>query len=489
MKGVRTYCRYLSIVVVVASFGIPAAHAQFDLGKLKDALQKIQRKTDSLPGASSNQAPSQPNAQSRKGGAGFGAKATEAYCRNLFSVASISKNSAINESLVLEEFNIKPADFFDAVSGSVNASNGRTSYLFPSPGFYRGEFESDKVNVLYDLILSYPSPQYAAVLIAESRTVHSTPRYDHQAKVDAMAALAILHFRMQDKTNLPNRWRELVAAIQKEEHYTNYVFHARLLQSGEMGARNPSNAISYLYDANGLRGKYNSSHGMKAMSERNHGIASGLTHYEILVANPGLVKVGFNGQFMKSYEAGKNAATIAPELQAQLGPELDRIQKASDSASKKALEMLSGATEASRLAAEKVALDSAMRTRVSDSSDANVNTATMAEIARQLEKLTKLDENQKKMFASALADAHESGDRAIGMMPMLLSSMFNLLSQRGFGAMPAFTPYARKVQAYADNACTVISRWDNAAQVTATSVGEDSDSRSSLASLVNDTPK
>ena len=113
----------------------------------------------------------------------------------------------------------------------------------------------------------------------------------------------------------------------------------------------------------------------------------------------------------------------------------------------------------------------------------------MAEITRQLERLTKLDDNQKKIFASALADAHESGDRAIGMMPLMLSTLMNLLSQRGFGAMPAFAPYARRLQTYADNACTVISRWDNAAQVTATPLGEESDSRSGLASLVSDTPK
>lgn len=492
MNWSRKYFGTISLLVVLG-FWIPTAQAQFDLNKIKDALQKLEGKPSSQPASSASVAPaapsSQPTSSAKSGGLGFGAKATEAYCRNLFSMASISKNSPVDESLVSKEFNLKPADFFDAVSSAINAVPGQTSYMFPSPGFYRGGFESDKVNVLYDLLLSYPSPQYAAALIAESRTVHTTPRYDHQAKVDAMAALAILHFRMQDKTNLPNRWRELVAAIRKEEHYTNYIFLARQLQSGEMGAKNPSDAINYLYEANGLQGKYSSSNGIKAMSERNNGIASGLTHYEILTANPGLIKAGFNEQFMKSYEASKNATNIAPELQARLGPELDRIQKASNSASKKALEMLAGATEASKLAAEKVSLDSAMRTRVSDTSDANVNTATMAEIARQLEKLTKLDENQKKMFASALADAHESGDRAIGMMPMMLSSMFNLLRQRGFGAMPAFTPYARKVQSYADNACTVISRWDNAAQVTATSVGEDSGSRSSLASLVNDTPK
>lgn len=490
MKGGRTSFRTISLLVLLG-FAIAPAQAQFDLNKIKEALQKLQGKPSTPPASSSSLAPpsSQKNAAPKQGGPGFGAKATEAYCRNLFSMASISKDAPVNESLITEEFNLKPADFFDAFSASMNAVPSRSSYLFPGPGFYKGEFESDKVNVLYDLLLSYPSPQYAAALVAESRAVHTTPRYDHQAKVDAMAALAILHFRMQDKTNLPNRWRELVTAIRKEEHYTNYIFLARQLQSGEMGAKSPSDAINYLYEANGLRGKYSSSHGIKAMSDRNHGIASGLTHYEILIANPALIKVGFNASFMKSYEASKNAANIAPELQAKLGPELDRIQKASDSASKKALEMLSGATEASRLAAEKVSLDSAMRTRVSDTSDANVDTATMAEIARQLEKLTKLDDNQKKMFASALADAHESGDRAIGMMPLMLSSMLNLLTQRGFGAMPAFTPYARKVQAYADNACTVISRWDNAAQVTATSVGEESDSRSSLASLVNDTPK
>lgn len=486
MQGSTRRRAFLLSLFLIAS-SISGAHAQLNLDAFKNALQQLQGRIQNNNSKSnlSNDQPSSPTDQK----ASFGASATESYCRNMFALASISKEKPLDTSLVKDEFNIDPQDFFDAASASLGENPGKTSYMFPSPDFYKGEFETDRVNVLYNLLLSYPSPLYAAALVAESRASPQTPQYDNQAKVDALAALAILQYRMQDKTNLPNRWRELVTSIQKEEHYTNYVFIARALASGELGTVNPREAIDYYYDASGLRGKYSSGNHIKSMSERNQGIANSQTLYEILVAHPELIKIGFNAAFLQQYQAGRNAAKLAPELQARLGPELNRIRQASQSASRKALEMLASATEASKLKAEKVSLDSAMRTRVSDSTDANVDTNTMAAIARQLEKLTKLDESQKKQFASALADAHESGDRAIMMMPLMLTSMMNLLTQRGMGAMPAFTPYARRVQAYADNACTVISRWDNAAQVTATSTGSAAESRSSLAALVNDTSK
>jgi hypothetical protein len=110
-------------------------------------------------------------------------------------------------------------------------------------------------------------------------------------------------------------------------------------------------------------------------------------------------------------------------------------------------------------------MDSATRTRVSDTSGVNADARTLAAIARELEKGKTLDDAQKAMFADALKDAHESGDRAVSMMMPMMSAVMNVIQRRGMEALPAIVPYARKLQSYSDNACTVISRMDHAAIV------------------------
>jgi hypothetical protein len=85
------------------------------------------------------------------------------------------------------------------------------------------------------------------------------------------------------------------------------------------------------------------------------------------------------------------------------------------------------------------------------------------------------------MFADALKDAHESGDRAVGMMLPMMNAVMGVMMQRGMEALPAVVPYARRLQAYSDNACTVISRLDHAAMVTGTPSDQE---RTGLASLM-----
>lgn len=468
--------------IVISLLLAPSMSFAADFGSLLKSLQDSIQKKVQPPPANVTTAPQ--GGQTAQSSGGFGAKATESYCRNLFSVAAISKKTPVDESLVSEEFNVSPKDFFDTIRAALDAKPGFTSYTFPSPSFYQNEFETDKINVLFNLLLSYPSPQYAAALISEARKQPNTPQFDPQVRVDAIAALAILHFRMQDKLKKPDRWKDLVNALAREEHYTGYVIRARLLKSGELGQTDVNEAIRYASDANGLTTKYRQDNGYRTFSTRNYAITSNQTLYEILAANPAQAQRGFMLQFVRMYEGARNAPNLAPELQAKLGPELGRIEQASRSAAKKAGELLTGATEASRIKAEKAALESTLRTRTSDTSDVNVDIGTMATLAHEMEKVDKLDDVQKQRFASALQDAHESGDRAVAMMPRMLEAMLSLVMQRGIGAVPAMVPYALKLQTYSDNACTVISRWDHAAQVTNTPMGQDADSRSNLASLV-----
>jgi hypothetical protein len=401
----------------------------------------------------------------KQGQASFGAKATENYCKNLFAVAAINKRGPVSTALVSEEFNIEAANFYDEADNALKAEPGLVSYAFPSPSFYQGEFETDKVNVLFDLLLSYPDPKYAAALIAESRATQNQPQYDHQAKVDATAALAILHFRMQDKSKSPGRWKELVASLKKEEHYTSNVIWARLLKSGEMGSTDVTQSVTLAVEANGLRSKYSSGNGYKTMSPRNYTITSNQTLYETLLANPTNSQRRYFDQFMQKYAAIKKSSDPVPELKAQLGPGLAAIEKASSSAARKAMTMLSGATDAGNITAQKASLDSATKTRISDSSVVNADLRTLAAVARQMEKVGKLDERQKEIFADAMKDAHESGDRAIGMMMPMMNAMMGVMMNRGMEAMPAVIPYAQKLQSYSDSACSVFTRLDNAAMV------------------------
>ena len=126
-------------------------------------------------------------------------------------------------------------------------------------------------------------------------------------------------------------------------------------------------------------------------------------------------------------------------------------------------------------------MDSATRTRVSDSSDVNADTRALAAVARELGKIDKLSENQKVILADAMKDAHESGDRAVSMMGPMMNAMMNVMMQRGMEAMPAVLPYAKKLQDYSDNACTVVSRFDHAAMVKGAPAEPE---RKELASLV-----
>lgn len=454
-------------ILTVASFGllmaVPLSGQAFDLGKL------LKGKPDGGAKASAS------------GKAGVGSSMTEQHCRQMFSVAGINKKKPVDPALVLEEFNFSaPGDIFDAYLQAKTAP----SFAFPSPRFYQGEFETDRINVLYDLILSYPSPQYVASLIAEARKENGSPQYDHQAKVDALAALTILHYSLQDRSRTPDRWKQLAAQLQAEEHYTARVITARLLAAGELGVKDSNRALSYANEANGLRQKYSSESGYRTMSPRNYTITSNHTLYEVTVANPRAPQARYFTQFAQQYGATLKNPILAPELEAQLGPGIRSIEKSSGSAARKASELLAGAQQVSLLKAEKNSLDSAVRNRVSDTpTDVNVDDKTMLSITRQLEKLNTLDQDQKQKFASALADAHESGDKAIAMMPVMMSSMMNLMMQRGIAAMPALLPYSKKLQYHSDNACSVVARWDQAAQVTKAS--EDT-SRTSLASLVAD---
>lgn len=472
---------YLVIATIALSVAIPQSATAFDFGKLlKQAVEGQNNQPQPSPGRdmSPSTASSMPQAGGKTKSGGIGGALTENYCRNMFSTAGLDKKKNIDSALVQEEFNLSaPGDFYDAfVKGTL-----KPSFAFPSLRFYQGEFETDRINALYDLLLSYPSPQYAAAIITEARKQQGSPQYDHQMKMDAVAALTILHFYLKDISKNPARWQELAGQLQNAEHYTARVITARLLASGELGVKDPNRAMSYANEANGLRQKYSSEMGYRTMSSRNYMFTSNYTLYQVVAENPRLPQAQYYIQFAQQYATNLKTPIAAPELEAQLGPGLSAVERSASSAARKATDMLTNAREASLLKAEKSSLANATRNRVSDNpSDVNIDDKTMLTITRQLEKLKSLDDKQKQQFASALADAHESGDRAVAMMPTMLSSMMNLMSQRGMAAMPAILPYAKKLQYYSDNACSVVARWDQAAQVTKST----ENSSSSLAALV-----
>jgi hypothetical protein len=476
----------LSLIASVTLGLCASAFAQNPFGDFNKALKDLKKgmKNDSAavaPTPALAPTAAQPAAAQKSSHASFGAKATEAYCKRLFSVAAINKKGPINEALVSEEFNVEPKDFYDAMVAALDTKPGFTSYTFPSPDFYQGEFETDKVDVLYDMLLSYPSPKYAAALIAESRATSNQPQYDHQAKIDATVALAILHFRMQDKSKSPNRWKDLLTSVQNEEHYTAQVVRARLLKSGEMGTTDVSQSIALAVGANSLRSKYSTEGGYRTMSSNNYQVTSNRTLFETLMANPNHPSRRQMNQFVLKYDAMSKSLDPAPELKVKLGPGLAAIEKAAKSASDKAEMILSGAKDAGNVKAQKASLDSATRNRVSDASEVNADSRALATLARQMEQVDKLDENQKKLFAEALKDAHETGDRAVAMMGTMVGALMDLLMQRGIEAMPAILPYSKKFQTYSDNACTVITRLDRAAMVTGTPAEPD---RSTMASMM-----
>lgn len=433
---------------------ISRADAQ-GLGDLFKALTapQPQRQANGPQQASANQ--TQP---------GFGAKITENYCRSLFSVASMEERGPINDNLVSEEFNIDPKDFYDEVVKALDAKPGYSSYTFPAPSFYQGEFETDKINVIFDLLLSYPSPKYAAALIAESRATRGTPRFDGQVKADAIAALAILHFRMQDKSRLPSRWWELVSSLRNEEHYLAKVLWARLLTSGEAGTRDVSKAIMLTREANDLLSLYRQEGQLgRKMSPRNYQVTSNQTVYETFMANPSHPDKGYYAGFLQKY--GRSTADSLPEVRAKIGPGLAAIQKSSRLAAESARSMLDKSAEASNINAQKASLDSALRNRVSDSTDYNADQRTMAALARELEKVDKLNDIQTKLLAESMNYAHETGDRAISMMVPMMSVMMSVAMNRGMEALPGLVPYAKKLQIYSDSACSVISRVDHTLMV------------------------
>ena len=403
-------------------------------------------------------------APTNQGQPGFGAKLTENYCRNMYSVASMEARGPINENLISEEFNLDPKDFYDEFFKAQDAKPGYSSYAFPGLAFYQNEFETDKISVIFDLLLSYPSPKYAAALIAESRATPGQPRYDGQIKADAVAALAMLHFRMQDKSKSPSRWWELISSLQNEEHYTAYVIWARLYMSGEAGTRDATKAIVLSRDANGLPGAYRQNRGLgKKMSAGNYAVTSNQTIYETLMANPNHPDRVYYADFLRKY--GKIPGSTLPEVQAQIVPGLAAIEKSSRAAAASARLMLAKASEAGNINAQKASLDSALRNRVSDAADYNSDQRTMAALARELEKIDKLDASQAKLLGDAMNYSHETGDRAVSMMVPMMSVAMNVMMNRGMEAIPGLMPYAKKLQLYSDSACSVIARIDHAVMV------------------------
>jgi len=99
----------------------------------------------------------QPARQS-SGSTSSSASLTESYCRNLFSVASMEANGPVDEKLVSEEFNIEAKDFYDEVVRVRDSPTGFSSKAFPSLAFYKHEFETDRVTVLYDLFWRIRAP-------------------------------------------------------------------------------------------------------------------------------------------------------------------------------------------------------------------------------------------------------------------------------------------------------------------------------------------
>lgn len=433
-------------------------------GDFLNALKNIQLPTQqSAPAAlapSKTPTPAQPASYQP----GLGAKMTENYCRNLYSVAAMEARGPIDENLISEEFSMEPADFYDEAIKAFDARPGYSNYAFPSPNFYQHEFETDKINVIYDLILSYPSAKYVAALITEARMTPGKPRYDNQAKVDAVAALAMLHYRMQPKSRNPNRWAELAASLQNEEHYLAKVITARLFKSGELGTTDISKAITLAREANNSRTEYQRERGMREWSPRNYQITSNLTLFEVVDAHPTNPQSRYFTQFVQNYKRIQGMNEPLPEVKAQLAPTLAEIERASRTAAEKATQMLASANKSGNIKAQKASLDSATRTRVSDASDFNVDQRTMAALSRELEKMDQLNETQTQLLDQSLRYSHESGDRAIMMMPLMMNAIFSTMS-KGMEYLPTLMPYSKKLQAYSDSACSVISRIDHTVMV------------------------
>jgi len=454
----------LSITLVSASVfltSINSACAQ-SLGDLFNALKSIQ-----VPAQSSAVPATAPNVKQGSGvvqnQSNFGGKITENYCKSLFAIASIEKRGVINENLITEEFNIPPSDFFDVAFEAFKTKQGYASYTFPSPTFYQNEFETDKINVLFNLLLSYPSPKYMAALISESRTTPNMPQYDDQAKVDAKAALAIIHFRLQDRSSIPTRWKELSAELRREDHYLAKVISARLLSSGELGPVDISNSIFVASEANSIRsrrgGPQNS--GQWSLSSRNYQITSNLTLYEILASNPNNQYTRNYAQFFQIYQKSLKQTVSFPEVKNQLEPSILLIERASRLAAQKGQKMVDVAKESGNLIAQKASLDSGLRNRLTDNTEINADIQTMAAISRQMEKGNlKLTAAQGPDLDQALAYLHESGDRAIALMPTMLNVMLNVSSQHGMEYLPTLIPYGKKLQSYSDAACTVTAQLD-----------------------------
>ncbi len=418
--------------------------------------------------------------QSNTGSKGIGAKLTEKYCKSLFSISGIDAKGVASDSLILEEFNIEPRDFFDQFVASTDATPGYTNYTFPGLHFYQNEFETDRISILYNLLLSYPSPRYMAVLIEQAKAMPGSARYDHQAKVDAVAALAMLHFKMQDKSKSPNRWRELVASLAVEDHYLAKVITARQFKSGDLGVVNVDKAISLAAEANNVR--HSAMGEQKTISPRNYALTSNRTLYETVVANPNNSQSRYYAKLVQNYARTQSMTAPPPEAKAQLESGLRTIESASSAASQKAVALLSSVEKSGGLQAQKSSLESALRTRVSDESNVNADQRALAALARQMEQVDRLNADQGELLKQAIGHAHESGDRAVAMMPIMMSVMMSTLMQRGVEYVPTLIPYTRKLQAYSDAACSVVARLDHVTMVKRlTNVEAD---RGGLASLV-----
>ncbi len=423
-----------------------------------------------LKSLSAIQIPAQPAqsaqpARQSTGNAGSSASLTENYCRNLFSVASMEANGPVDEKLVSEEFNIEAKDFYDEVIKVRDAESGFSSKAFPSLGFYKHEFETDRVSVLYDLFLAYPSPKYAAVLINIARLQPNQPRFDAQERTDARMALAMIHYRLQDKSKSADRWKELVLSTKNEEHYLSKIIWARLLAYGETVPKDVSTSIGYVRETFMYAGQYSERGSRKKMSIRNSGAKANETLYDILNANPQHPYRQFNLSFLQTYDQAARVKDGWPEVKAQLGPGLAEVERTSSAAALKATQILGSAKSAGNIKAQKTSLDSATRTRVSDAPDYNADMQTLASLARELGKIDKLNDEQVKLLVDATKLAHESGDRAISMNAQMIGVTMDVLNRRGMEAMAGVIPFIQRIQSYQDSACSVVSRLDHAAMV------------------------
>lgn len=459
--------------------GVACASFAQEAESFVNALQGLFGMATSSQRAAPNAAPS------AQGKVGVGAQMTDNYCRNLFSLASLSRDTPLDEGLVSDEFAMEPKEFFDAFQQAFSGKPKYANFAFPGPTvggeFYQNEFETDRIAVLFNLLVSYPSSRYMAALITEARKVNGSPQFDNQARVDAIMALAIVHFRMQDKSRRPDRWKELIASVAREEHYTANVVRARLLASGGMEQVDVTQAISLAREANDLRSQYQREQGYRTMSPRNFAVTSNLTIYQIFAANPNHPERRYFQQFLQKYGAYESGRVRVPELESQLGPGLKAINEKSLSAYNKAKSLLSGAKATGKIKADKVTLDNSLRTRISDESQVNMDARALASVTREMEKVRNFDERQKRVFADALSDAHQSGDMAVSMMPTVMAATLNLALSRGLEAMPAMIPYSRKLQMHSDNACAVISRWDHAAEIANVPPGPDAGVRAATA--------